>query len=115
MKLGNLLRPGSVLLVLLATACISQEETIVQDVDRSKVEFENDRAARLFYETLSKFDRNREAESKTEVSIPVVFHHKRKVVRGENARFNDAVKKCDTNQDGKITESEAKIFWDQHP
>jgi len=35
------------------------------------------------------------------------------VVRSENAAFNHAVRRCDTNQDGKITEQEARIFAEQ--
>jgi hypothetical protein len=46
------------------------------------------------------------------VAIPFVFDHKRRVIPGQNVAFNDAVALCDTNQDGKITESEAQIFAD---
>src|SRR5580765_1860249 len=87
------------------TGCITHESTVVHDVDRTPVEFENDAAARLFYETLSKMpSRGDRAESTTEVDIPVVFEHKRHVVTGPNTAFNRAVAKCDTNKDGKITE-----------
>jgi hypothetical protein len=94
--------------------CITHEETIYRDVDRVKVEFENDAAARIFYEASSKAPtaRHRE-ESKTEVDIPVIFAHKRRVVAGDNAAFNEAVMRCDTNKDGKITEQEARIFAEQ--
>jgi hypothetical protein len=92
------------------SGCISHERTIYQDAPRSKVEFENDRAARVFYETLSKAPPNRHSESKTEIAIPIVFDHKRRVVPGQNIMFNDAVAFCDTNQDGKISELEAQIF-----
>lgn len=115
MNFAKTVRSASLLAVLLATACINTEETVVQDAERVKIEFENDKAARLFYETLSGNDRNRQSESKTEVHVPFVFSHKHKVIRGENSKFNDAVRRCDTNQDGKITEAEAKIFWDQRP
>jgi len=93
------------------SGCITHTETVVQDVDRTKVEFENDAAARIFYEALSKMpDPRNRAESTTEVNVPVVFEHKRHVVTGPNAAFNKAAAECDTNKDGKITESEAKIF-----
>ena len=49
-------------------------------------------------------------ESKTEVSIPIVFEHERKVVRGPNQAFNKAVSRCDTDRDGRITEQEARIY-----
>lgn len=96
---------------LIVTGCISHEETVYKDVERRPVEFENDAAARVFYETLMNSRTPGErTESKTEVSLPVVFDHKKKVVAGPNAAFNEAVTFCDTNKDGKIMESEARIF-----
>lgn len=100
--------------VVILSGCISHNETIVRDVERTKIEFESDAAARIFYEALSKAPAARSrAESKTEVSIPIVFDHKQKVVSGPNAAFNDAVAFCDTNKDGKITELEARIYAQQ--
>jgi hypothetical protein len=91
--------------------CIHHEETRYEDVPRAKVEFENDRAARVFYEVLSRKSSSREqSHSETEVSIPLVFEHKQRVIPGENRTFNDAVMRCDTNRDGVITESEADIY-----
>jgi len=90
--------------------CISHERTVYEEVPRSRVEFENDKAARVFYETLSKAPPRRHSESKTEIAIPIVFDHKHRVVPGQNVAFNDGVALCDTNQDGKITELEAQIF-----
>ena len=91
--------------------CISHEETVYRDTDRVSVEFENDTAGRLFYETLSRRpSASPKEESKTEVSIPVVFDHKQRVVDGPNRGFNQAVRECDTNKDGVITEVEARIF-----
>src|SRR5262245_52231535 len=63
------------------TGCISTEETVYRDEARMKVEFENDTAARFFYEKLSKSNAGQKTESKTEVSIPVVFDHKHQVVQ----------------------------------
>jgi len=101
-------------LAALNTGCISTEQTVYQDQERVKVEFENDTAGRLFYEALSKQQSRRgRSESKTEVSIPVVFDHKRRVVEGESVAFNEAVRRCDTNGDGRITELEARIFAEQ--
>lgn len=96
---------------LLVCGCISHEETVYRDSSRLKVDFENDAAGRIFYETLSLEKSNPDARmAKTSVSIPVVFEHNKKVVSGENEHFNNAVRRCDTNQDGKITEQEARIF-----
>ena len=93
--------------------CITHDETVVRDVERTKVEFENETAARIFYEALSKNQTAAKSESTTRVCIPVVFDTKRKVVSGPNAAFNQAVGICDSNHDGKITETEAKIFAEQ--
>jgi hypothetical protein len=99
------------LAALLAAGCIHTHDTVVKDETRMPVEFENDTAGRLFYETLSRIpDSGRTTEKHTEVSIPVVFSHEQKVVRGPNSNFNDAVRRCDTNQDRRITETEARIF-----
>ncbi|MBI1176951.1 hypothetical protein GC207_05875 [bacterium] len=96
---------------VLATGCIHHTETVYRDVSRVKVEFENDAAGRMFYEALSKTPHHRgERESKTDISIPIVFSHTTETVTGENYEFNKAVKDCDTNQDGVITETEARIF-----
>lgn len=93
------------------TGCISTDKTVYREEERMKVEFENDTAGRLFYETLSKVrSSGNRTESKTEVSLPVVFKHKHRVVEGESTGFNLAVRRCDTNRDGKITEQEARIF-----
>lgn len=96
---------------LALTSCISTDKTVYREEERVKVEFENDTAGRLFYETLSKLRSSHgRTESKTEVSLPIVFEHKRHVVEGESAGFNQAVRRCDTNADGRITETEARIF-----
>lgn len=100
----------------LCTGCITHEETVYRDVSRVKVEFENDAAARLFYERLHENgESNRKEEISTSVAIPVVFGHKRRVVTGDNWLFNEAVSKCDTNRDGRITEQEARIYSEQKP
>jgi len=100
-----------VLSLVALTGCVTHESTVVRDVDRTPVEFENDISARVFYEALSKMptpgDR---AESTTNIHIPLVFSQKRHMITGPNGAFNKAVAECDTNKDGKITESEAKIF-----
>ncbi len=100
-------------LALLATGCINHEETVYQDPPRMAVSFENETAGRVFFETLSRSPNGRREESSTEVNLPIVFHHKVKTVRGPNATFNDAVIRCDTDRDGKITELEANIFAGQ--
>lgn len=96
---------------LVLSGCITHRETVVRDVDRTKVEFENDVAARIFYEALSRMpEPQNRAESTTTIDIPVIFEDEQHIVSGPNAKFNKAVAQCDTNKDGKITETEAKIF-----
>jgi hypothetical protein len=96
---------------LLTAGCISTEKTEYREAERVKVEFESDAAGRSFYEGLAKMQsRRNRSESRTDISIPVVFEHRHRVVEGENVAFNEAVRKCDTNADGKITETEARIF-----
>lgn len=97
----------------LGTGCISHDETVYEDTQRVAVSFESEAAGRVFYEALSKSPNHRSNETSTEVDLPIVFHHKVKTVRGPNTAFNDAVQRCDTNRDGKITEQEANIFADQ--
>ena len=98
------------LCALFAAGCITHKETVYRDVPRAKVEFENEKAGRTFYEALSKMPRKNRSESHTKFSIPVVLDHSETVVTGDNEIFNDAVHRCDTNQDGKITGQEADIF-----
>lgn len=99
------------LATLLSAGCIHTHETVVKDESRTAVEFENDAAARIFYETLTRGNKLRDrTESQVEVSLPIVFSHERKVVRGTNAGFNEAVSECDTNHDHRITEAEARIY-----
>jgi hypothetical protein len=78
--------------------------------ERVKVQFENEAAGRIFYEKLSRMPNGEQRESKTEFSIPIIFDYEYKVVMDNNDRFNRAVRECDTNGDGIITETEAKIF-----
>ena len=101
----------SACLLPLVTGCISTHKTVVNDEARVSVTFESDAAARLFYETLSRQPNcGQQQESRTQFSIPVVLDVERKVVTGPNQAFNQAVARTDTNHDGVITESEARIF-----
>ena len=101
---------------LLLCGCITHHSTVYQDVERTKVEFESDAAARLFYETLSRNSAGRKhSESTTTIEIPIIFETERKVVPGRNVEFNEAVAICDSNKDGRITEAEARIYANVKP
>jgi hypothetical protein len=90
--------------------CISHQDTTYRDVPRAPVEFENEAAGRIFYEVLSKIRPAQAAELRTDISVPLIFDSRHCEVTGPNIAFNDAVARCDTNRDGRITELEAKIF-----
>ena len=101
---------------LLLSGCITHHSTVYRDVERTRVEFESDTAARLFYETLSKNSAGRNhSESTTSIEIPIIFETERKVVPGRNVEFNEAVAICDSNKDGRITEAEARIYANVKP
>jgi hypothetical protein len=98
-------------MALIASGCITHRQTVYEDVERTRVEFESDAAARLFYETLSRRSgQGRHAESTTQVALPIVFSHERTVLPGKNVEFNQAVAICDSNRDERITETEARIY-----
>jgi hypothetical protein len=110
-SLTNLWTLAALALASLGTGCISTEKVEYRDTERSKVQFENDTAGRHFYEAYAKLQSHHDrTESKTHVYLPIIFDHKHRIVEGDNAVFNDAVKRCDTNGDSTITENEARIF-----
>lgn len=105
---------SATLAALAGVGCISTHETVYRTEERLKVEFENESAARIFYETLAQHAHDRTSEHRTKVEIPIVFSHERTEKDSGNSRFNEAVRRCDTNQDGRITETEARIY-SEHP
>jgi hypothetical protein len=99
---------------VMAAGCISHNETVYRDVKRVSVRFENDAAARLFYETLNRNSGGQyPQESSTQIKVPFVFKYRTRVVSGPNAAFNNAVKECDLDRDGTISETEARSFSQQ--
>jgi len=99
------------LTVVLCAGCIHHHETIYKDENRASVEFENDAAAREFYQTVSRLPSSYAGSSSdTRVSIPFVFKHETEVRSGPYVRENKAIKACDTNHDGMISEEEARKF-----
>ncbi len=92
------------------SGCISTSSTKYNDVERSTVSFETEKAGRTFYETLSQFPeaQTRQTES-TSVNLIVLNLHQ-KTISGPNRFFNQAIELCDTNKDKVISETEADIF-----
>ncbi|NBP23559.1 MAG: hypothetical protein EBU81_03165 [Proteobacteria bacterium] len=104
---------AGLLLALGGLGCISHQETIRRDEERLPISFETDAAARTFYEAVEKVrTSSTPTESKTEFHIPVILSHKITTVNGPHQVFNEAVRRADTDRDGKITEKEARIFAD---
>ena len=98
---------------LCLAGCINHSETTYRNVARVKVQFQSEKAGRVFFRGIEQNALRSRAESHTEISIPVVFDNKYTVKSGENEKFNQAVRRCDTNKDGIITEAEAEIFASQ--
>jgi hypothetical protein len=92
---------------------ISHQETVRRDEQRLPISFETDAAARTFYGAVEKIRASSSpTESKSEFHIPVILSHEITTVTGPHQVFNESVRRADTNQDGKITEKEARIFAD---
>lgn len=106
----KLLTTVAAAVVAVGAGCISTHETVYRDTERMKVEFENGTAASLFYNKLNQHNDHQSSERKTEVHIPIIFEHTRTEKDSGNSSFNEAVRRCDSNQDGRITEAEAQIF-----
>ncbi len=51
----------------------------------------------------------------THLGVPFVTLYESKTVLAKNAQLNDAVQKCDTNQDGIITAQEVVVFKKLYP
>lgn len=74
---------------------------------RRPVTFENTEAARTFA-SARKLDRERRGDTSSFLAGWRGVPH---VIESDAGRYNDAVEKCDTNQDGTITYAEAWYYW----
>jgi len=99
---------------LLLAGCISTSKTEYIDEQKVAVSFESNRAEKLFFEGMAK---NKgliasvgRPQEKTHVSLILINVSEQKVTSGPNRDFNQAVRFCDTNHDGVITEHEAEMF-----
>lgn len=100
---------------LLASGCISVQETRYNDPPRLAVEFVSDHSARIFYETLhAAKGAAMRTEKHSTVSL-ILINVDERTVEGPNRFFNDAVRFCDTNADGEVTDFEADVFAREWP
>jgi hypothetical protein len=97
------------------SGCISVSETQVSDDPRVKIAFENDRAARVFYETLASDVPSKPTTEKQESVSLILVNVNKRTVTGPNRVYNEAVAFCDTDGNGEITEAEAGIFAAEWP
>ena len=101
---------GAAALLVFAPGCItlfSKTEVVRDGEARRPVTFESQQAAETFHTALKK---QHPSLGGAYVGVPFVTLYSRDRVLSETARFNDAVARCDTDQDGVITEAEATVF-----
>lgn len=101
---------AAVILLVFAPGCItlfSKTEYVRSGEPRRAVSFENPQAADSFHAAVKK---QSASVGGAYVGVPFVTLYSNDRVLAEAARFNDAVAKCDTDQDGIITCVEAQVF-----
>jgi hypothetical protein len=87
----------------------SKTDVVRAEETRRPVRFESAAAAETFHQAL-KDDADDGSLGGACFGVPFVTLYARHKKLAENARFNDAVSRCDTDQDGLITQHEADIF-----
>lgn len=85
----------------------SKTEVVRGEEPRRPITFENLEAAEVFHNSIKNTPLNLGG---TDLSIPFITLYTKERQLSDNARFNDCVIRCDSNQDGIITLAEAKIF-----
>jgi hypothetical protein len=102
---------GAVAVLVLVPGCITlfSKTEVVRDGESPRpVRFESPEAAEAFHRAMkAKHDASRGGAY---VGVPFVTLYSRDRVLSPTARFNDAVARCDTDQDGLITLVEAQIY-----
>ena len=92
------------------SGCITlfSKTVVVRDGEtRRAIQFENPQAADAFNEALKT---QSGSVGGTYVGVPFVTFYAKAKKLSDGALFNEAVVRCDTNQDGIITFTEAAIF-----
>ena len=98
---GGLLSGGGCLTLFSKVDVVRSEES------RRPIQFENAAAAETFNKALKT---SHGVIGGTYVGVPFVTLYSRQKSLSESAQFNDAVGRCDTDQNGTITQAEAEIF-----
>ena len=75
---------------------------------RRSIQFENTQAADTFQTSFKKHPNSHVGGSS--LGVPFVTLFSKSIELSEAAAWNDAIVKCDTNQDGMITSDEALIY-----
>lgn len=85
----------------------SKTEVVRGEEARRPIRFESPQAA----ETFNKAMKDQSAHlGGTRLGVPFVTLYSKNRTLSESAHFNDCITRCDTDQDGTITASEATIF-----
>jgi hypothetical protein len=93
-----------------STGCLtlfSKVDVVRSEELRKPIAFESPEAAEKFTSACKKCDPE---ISSTQFAVPFVTLYNRHKKLSESAQFNDAVSRCDTDQNGIITLCEAEIF-----
>jgi hypothetical protein len=85
----------------------SKVDVVRSEEARKPVSFETPAAAETFNKARKDHDGS---VGGAYVGVPFVTLYSRQKTLSEAAQFNDAVGRCDTDQNGTITEAEANIF-----
>ena len=85
----------------------SKTEVVRSEEPRRRVKFENPQAAETFHTAVKQMNGGMGG---AHLGVPFVTLYARHRQLSESAKFNDAVARCDTDQDGTITVAEAAIF-----
>ena len=86
-----------------------KKEYLRRDESVKRVEFESEEAGRLFHKQ-RKRNRCRTQAGNESLVIPFIIVYNKQTELSSNARYNNEIDKCDSNSDGMITLSEARIY-----
>ena len=111
-QFGSLVVAGTLLASLPGCLTLYSKTEVVRGGEaRRPVKFESPEAADEFYKALKAQDKT---ISGTFFGVPFVTLFEKDQQLSDAAMWNDAVVKCDTDQDGLITLTEARIFAKLH-